>query len=287
MVFKNLADLFINVFNNIKSLITVHAGTNIFVKLIFVLIVMIAVFFVGHYFWNLISLLPLNLVMSYLLYQFTESKILIAVFWLTYIPWCIYMEDVNRCTELVSPDRRMAYKAINHSFSLWPIGFNRYIRWWSMALTNAAIYCALLFYFVQNTVLQASNKALFTITLVIMIVFFTLFVLTIVCQPVDIFKNSGMYFDNLIDEKRCNKISQNNKGLTNDEVMNILNSKKKKTGIISGIVRIVVYIIAIIIIIVNATFKINGIAGSYAFVPLFFVICIIWCIYAQSHLEKL
>ena len=273
------------IYSSIELFIARYSGHSIFPKVLVSLIIMVGLFFLIHYFWNIISLVPLNILLSYIVYHLTSSKILVIILWIFFIPWCKYLDDLDRREELLFPGKDAIHKLFKKNFSLLPLLLNRYIRWLSMTGLTAVIYYLLFVYCMENTEIKASRKALFIITLTLIILFFILFIVAVISQSVNIFKKSTL-FDNDIDYFEANRIAKSNDKMSSDEVINIQYRRGKRRGIISGIIRIIVYIISFIISVTSVVFGNENISGNYSFLPVFFIIYVIWCIYAKSYYEK-
>lgn len=261
-----------------------NAGTNLVIKCIIVAVIIIALFLFTHYFWTIVSFIPINALLAGIIYTITGSKVLTVLFLLTFIPWCFYMKDYERSMGLTGPYQKEYHQVLNHTATLWPIRICRWVRCFSIAIVYWFIYKLFLVYILANSPLQSEAGVL-----ILYISLTIVFLATSILQTAKLFSSNYWLFDTLLEWKQVERIQNNKKELSKDDIFELYDARHKKIGILTGVARMLIYLLSLFSIIMNAFSKSDNtsVTLTYAFIPIVFILCCIWCCSAVSYIENL
>lgn len=280
-VFLNFFTTAKNIYMNIASFLLSHAGMPVVIKIILSLIVMVGLFFFIHYFWNFVSLVPLNVFNTYVIYQFTNSKLLVIALWITFFPWCLYIDDQDRRKFLFDSERNELNKLFRQVPAFWPFIINRVIRCVSMSVVTFLCY-SLLYVYIVDFDMEAQLSSLYTVSFLF---FAVCWGLASFWQSLNVFKNNSKfcfddnitYFDAIQIQKKSN--------VSGDEAIALAFIREEKINFWFMISRIFVYVASFVVFVHYKMFYDTGYSGANAIYIMVFIFYILWCCAAKSTLK--
>lgn len=283
--FKDFFMIIANTFTNILNHFNAWSSWPFVVKIIVSLLIMIIVFFAGHYFWNISSWIPTNIVVTYLMYHMVDSKIALIVMWITFIPWCFFIRDKERQQLPFDFKRDIEQKHGRYPFEFHPIVINRVIRLLSVIAFNGIIYFMLYNFLFENAVSDGKfNDIKYVIGAIIV---FLILVISTGCQSYNTFDNPSLLFDNNILVLLGKPIDKEYKSLSLDMRLDMLFDKEFKILMVFIIIRILTWLVIMCLFIVRINSGQANMGGVNILFPLICLVHDIRCIIMNIYIRNM